>query len=491
MLRKTIFFLIVSILTYGTAFCKTSKNLPKGEVAIDALENDIRYIIKNTRLKMKDLAIEVYSLWKDEYILAINKDKMLTPASNLKIITSSAALFYLKPEYSFKTEISTDGKLKGEHLYGNLYIKGYGDPSLTREEIWKIVQTLKGKGIKFIHGDIVGDDTYFDSQVFPARWGGKKRAMKYGGEISALSANFNTIIVNFESGDKVGAKPRIWLEPETSFVSLVNKSVTRKRSKRYTLNISGINNGKIVAKGGVPFRLKHKTSLRKVTDAPLFTVTLFYDLMKKMGIEVLGSPRKGLAHCENKLILKHSSKPLSYILAGMNKFSNNFTAEQILKTLGAEVKGAPGTFEKGIEVLNNFIESIGGDSAKIRVFDGSGLSKDDLISADNIVKVLKYMHNSPIYAPEFISSLPVAGIDGTTEKRLMFGLTKRKIRAKTGTINNVSSLSGFLYSKDGEPMAFSMIMNGFRVSEESVQLIQDKICYILSNFSRFDNSPNQ
>jgi len=467
---------------------KPGTSASNGKKALVELGRDINYILKNTRLKRSRIGIEVYSLWKQEDLFTINKHKLLTPASNMKVITSAAALHYLKPGYVFKTEMSTDGDVRDGHVYGNLYIKGYGDPSLTREEIWKMVQVLKGKGIRFIHGDVVGDDSYFDDKVLQNSWGGKKRSMKYVGEISSLSANFNTIIVHYEPGYKIGQKAHVWLEPETSFVKLKNKSLTRSRRKRFTLNVSGINKGYITAVGSVPSNYPHKTSLRRVKNVSMFATTLFYDFLSRVGFEILGKPRLGIASCENKMLHTHVSKDISEIISGMNKHSNNFTAEQILKTMGANIKGVPGTFENGISVLHDFVEVIGGNTGELQTSDGSGLSKMDLLSPNIIVRTLEYMHDSPICAPEFISSLPIAGVDGTLKTRLMYDLTKRKVRAKTGTISSVSSLSGFLYTRDAEPLAFSMIMNGFRVSGESVHLIQDKICYILSNFSRFDGS---
>jgi len=489
-LSGSVFFAIFFILLNFShpAFGNPYRFLPDGKNAVKELKHDINAILKNTLLKKNKMGIEVYSLWKKEDIFELNKNKMFTPASNLKIITAASALFFLKPEYVFKTEISTNGKFSNGHIYGNLYIKGYGDPFLTREEVWKIAQALKGKGVRFIHGDIIGDSSYFDKKVLPDSWGNKKRAMKYGGEISALSANFNTIIVNYEPGEKANTRPHIWLEPETSFVTLNNKALTRSRRKRFTLNISGIRKKRVVASGSIPLRFPSRSSLRKVSNAPLFATTLLYDLLSRGGVDILGKPRTGIASCENKIVYTHSSRKLSSIIMGMNKFSNNFIAEQILKALGAKIKGNPGTFENGVLVLRDFIDKIGGDVKKIRAFDGSGLSRKNLISPNNIVRTLEFMHNTPTYSPEFMSSLPIAGVDGTIKKRLMFNLTRRNVRAKTGTINHVSALSGYLSTRDGEPLAFSMLMNGFRVSEESVQLIQDKICYILANFSRFDRA---
>jgi len=489
-MRPILFFVLFFLFSSFPAFSagNPAKSTPDGEKALLELRRDIKYILKNTRLKKNRMGIEVYSLWKQEDLFKINKNKLFTPASNMKVITSAAALYYLKPGYVFKTEVSTDGDVMDGHVYGNLYIKGYGDPSLTREEIWKMVQVLKGKGIRFIHGDVIGDDSYFDDKVLQDSWGGKKRSMKYVGEISALSANFNTIIVHYEPGYKIGRRAHVWLEPETSFVKLRNKSLTRSRRKRFTLNVSGINKGYITAVGSVPSNYPHKTSLRKIKNASVFATTLFYDFLSRGGIEILGKPSLGIASCENKMLHTHVSKDISEIITGMNKYSNNFTAEQILKTMGANIKGVPGTFKNGIEVLHDFVEVIGGNASELKVFDGSGLSKMDLISPNTIVRTLEYMHNSPVCAPEFIVSLPIAGVDGTLKTRLVYDLTKRRVRAKTGTINSVSSLSGFLYTRDKEPLVFSMLMNGFRVSGESVHLIQDKICYILSNFSRFDGS---
>lgn len=404
---------------------------------------------------------------------------MFAPASNQKLITTAAALKYLGPDYRYPTRLFAAGKIEGDTLYGDLYIKGYGDPKLVSEQMWLLVNELKNVPIHKIVGNVIADDSFFDSLLRVKTWKQASGSEAYNAPLGALSFNFNTVTVYVSPGNHTGDKPRVVVEPDAEYLKIKNKSRTLSAKKRGRLILNRSDRGdfdEISITGGISKIRPRAKYYVNITDPTSYTLSVLKEYLTRAGIQVVGDTfQRGTVPRGAKLLVNHKSEPLSLALRGLNKFSNNFVAEQILKTLGAEKMGPPGTTENGLKIINQYMQSLGFHEGQYRVVDGSGLSRQNRLTPSQIVKVLEHVHDDLSIYPEFISALGVMGVDGNVRKRMNGVEESQKARVKTGTLNSVSALSGYFQSRDGERFAFSILMNDLKCHNGQALSIQDKI----------------
>ncbi|MBI5183778.1 MAG: D-alanyl-D-alanine carboxypeptidase/D-alanyl-D-alanine-endopeptidase [Nitrospinae bacterium] len=464
-----------------------------GEANLDKGVKDFRekmnLILSDKCLSNGKTSIKIISLYHGDILYEYNSNDLLIPASNVKLVTTAAALLNLHPNYRFKTTLSTDGSINDNVLKGNLYIKGFGDPMLVSEELWMMVKDLHNLGIRSITGDIIADDTFFDSERVGNGWGRNIGSQAYCARIGALSFNFNTITVYVEPGKEEGKSPIVVLDPLTRFISVDNKAITISQKKKNRLivdRVEGDKMDKIIISGKIAKGKERNRFYLNISNPPLYTASGFRDLLSREGIEVKGEIIIGRQPSGVKELVVHYSKSLSSIIQGLNKLSNNFIAEQILKTMGAEIKGEHGTEENGLKIVYDFMEKVGIDNGTYTIVDGSGLSEKNRLSADQFLKVLIYMYNDFTLQPEYLSSLSVMGVDGSLNGRLNNTHAERKIRSKTGTLNGVNALSGYAKTRDDEIIAFSILMNYKGCDHGKIKAIQNKIALLMVDFSRGD-----
>ncbi|MEO0226842.1 MAG: D-alanyl-D-alanine carboxypeptidase/D-alanyl-D-alanine-endopeptidase [candidate division WOR-3 bacterium] len=406
----------------------------------------------------------------DSIIYSLNAEKVLTPASNVKLITTAASLYYLTPDFCFKTRLALRGSLKEERLLGDILLIGGGDPLFSLNDLERFVRRVKNLGIKEITGNIIVVDNYFTSERLPMGWSWHYLDARYAPEISALSLNQNCVKVRIK-----GTMPEEYAEvkmiPETDYVQLINRMRTSNDSdsiiiyRKPEANIIYVD-GKI-----------KKGSARDidvaVKDPSFFTGVVFRERLLGEGINFTGRVvREELIISEDpSIILLDSliSTSLKEMIKEINTESRNLYAEILLKTLGVE-RYKKGSFNEGIKALKDFLWVCGADTSRIFLTDGSGLSRYNLIAPYDLVMVLKFMYHNPLFLI-FYNSLATPG-KGTLGSR--FNGLKDTLRAKTGTINTVSALSGYL-RVDGIDYAFSMIFNNFTCSTKRISKIQDEI----------------
>ncbi len=427
-------------------------------------------VLQSPVLKPATIGIEIVETKDKKVLYSNNAEKLFVPASGAKIIISLAALSLLKPEYRFKTEIFFDSK--------NLYIKGYGDPSLQTQDLQEIADKIIEKGIKRIE-NIICDDSYFDQQEIGEGWVEEPEAFGFNARISALSLNNNCVRIFIKPAEKPGKEVKFILYPRSNFVGAINDAVTGyKDSLRVERKIIGGRNY-LVLRGEISKESSGKTFVRHIENPALHTATALKKVLETRGIKVKGKISKRELPDSLKPIYTHYSEPLVHLIYEMNKESVNFYADQILKTLGAELSEPPGSFEKGRLKLREFLEGIGLGENEFRIYDGSGLSRYDLISPNGIVKVLLYGLSDFEIRPDLLSSFPTAGIDGTLKRRLRGSSSTRKVRAKTGTMLGISSLSGYTLTEKGNLIVFSIMMNNYTTSASLIRKIQDDIVELI------------
>jgi len=414
---------------------------------------------------------------------AYQPDLPLMPASNNKLLTTAVSLIKLGPDYRFKTGVYVLNPLVDGVVQGNIYMKGFGDPFLVNEEMWMLTHELALRGLKRVTGDIIADDSFFDQIRNPEGWNEDRPPYWYNAEISALSFNFNTVAVHIQPDISPGRKAVVRLDPELPCLELVNEAMTAGKGQKNWTSVQRIyseGENLIKVNGQISMDSPIKRVYRAIKDPTIYTAMAFGSFLKQEGISFQGKIIKGSTPEDTIPFYIHESKPLSRIIADLNKISNNFIAEQMLKTLGAEMEDPPGTHEKGIKIIKETLTQKGISLDGLELYDGSGLSPLNRISARIFCDVLFYMANSEGCSPEYVSSLPISGLDGTLKDRPLNGQIKGTIRAKTGRIRGVSALSGYLWTIKGEPFIFSILMNGKQSQIEDFMNSQDRILSILS-----------
>ena len=449
----------------------------KPESAESVFVKSVETILGNSCLRKQNFGIKIHSLQRNKTLYSVNSNRLFAPASNVKLLTTAMALKRLRPEYRFKTGLYATTPVGGETLRGDIFIKGFGDPNLVSEQMWLLVKELKNIPLRKVHGDIIADASFFDNNLRVKTW--KKGGVEaYNAPLGALSFNFNTVTVHINPGEKPGDRPVVVVDPNIEFIRVDNRARTVSKSKRSRLIVNRIDRGshnEITISGVVSVNHARETYYLNITRPAYYAASVFKEYLRQEGVEVTGKVRVGFVPEGAYEILSHSSMPLSLILRGLNKFSNNFVAEQILKTIGADIYGPPGTTLNGLRAMDEYMQSLKYKPEGFSILDGSGLSRQNRLSPDQIVSVFQDMYADLGVYPEFISALGVMGRDGNVLKRMNGHNSAERARVKTGTLNSVSALSGYFQSADGERFAFSILMNDLKCSNGQAKRLQDRI----------------
>lgn len=448
------------------------------ERGIPIFQKKVKKVLSSSCLRKDNYGIKIYSLDRGESLFELRAKKLFIPASNLKILTTAVALQALGPNYRFPTRLYTDGTLEDGVLDGDLYIKGYGDPKFVTEQMWLLVNELKNLPVSKITGNIIGDDSFFDDRKRVKTWIKNPGAQAYEAPLGALSFNFNTVKAYVSPGPKAGSRPEIVIEPDTEYITLDNQAKTLKPGKRNRLIVNRLDrNGfdEITVSGGIRLDQPRAQYFLNITDPTQYTLSTLKKYLQHAGIQFRGQTEHGRVPETATELLAHESEPLTLALQGLNKFSNNFVAEQILKTIGAEKYGPPGTTLKGLKAFEEYLMALGYRQDQYKVLDGSGLSRQNRLSPQMIIDILRHMKNDLGVYPEFVSALGVMGVDGNVKNRMRGVKISERARVKTGTLNFVSALSGYFQSRDGETFAFSILMNSLKCSNGRIKKLQDQI----------------
>lgn len=407
-----------------------------------------------------------------------NGDIMLIPASNMKLIDTSAALDLIGPDYKMTTSLYVTSKPSSEGLLkGDVVLVGQGDSTFSMNDLQEMADKLKKAGIRNVDGNIVGDDSWFeDPATCPAvSWDDIHPC--------ALNVNENDLEVHAKPGKKAGAPAIIETIPGNAYFTIKNECVTGAAGSECTAKMDRqFGKDIITVSGSVPIGDKDAYCGYYCVDKPnLFVCSLFKELLQKDGIKVSGQPLRGIKPNNAVLIASHYSPNLAEIIHRLNKPSNNFMAECLLRTLGKEVAGN-GSYEAGKKVEYDWLAKIGADPKQVYISDASGLSRSNLISPYDLVVILTYMYKTKYY--DILSnSLPIAGVDSHLQFRMLNTPAVNNVKAKTGYIQRVCSLSGYVKTLAGENMAVSVIQNNHLCTLKEANDIQDMIFVAVSEIT--------
>ncbi|MEE2703582.1 MAG: D-alanyl-D-alanine carboxypeptidase/D-alanyl-D-alanine-endopeptidase [Myxococcota bacterium] len=447
-------------------------------------------LLADPALRGASVGVVVEDLETGERRFAHAPDRALVPASNQKLLVAAAALTKFGPAYRFETPVFVEGPIDGKGvLDGVLWLEGRGDPSLVSESLWKLAEEIRLKGITRIRGGIGVDAGYFDRIRLHPDWG-RISSRAYHAPTSAFAANYSSFRVEVAAGPAPGAPARVRIAPETRHLQLDSSAVTSRGSgapaKPLRIDLEPLADGRgerVRVRGTVPPGGAARSFWRSVRLPEFYAASLLRTQLEAHGIQVDGPIQLGAVPSSARELLVWKSDPLSLILQRQNKWSNNFIAEQLTKALGAEAAGPPGNWEKGKRALDAYLVSIGVPSRAGYVADGSGLSPHNQISPAVLVRVLREALGRFDSGPEFLSSLPLGGLDGTLRDR-MSAEKLTPVRAKTGRLRRVTSLSGLVSTELGERWLFAVLVNGSRGSDIAVQRAVDRFVAELATTGR-------
>jgi D-alanyl-D-alanine carboxypeptidase len=524
-----------------------------------SLHAEIDALLNVEWLRYGYCGVVVRDLQTGETLYKRDSERMLIPASNMKLLVTAAALHRLGPEYRFRTRVWMRGTLTPDGvLHGDLILQGLGDATLEMRGLETLAQQVRQAGVQRVQGYLLYDDSWLDAERYGFGWSSDDEPYGYQAQMSALCAERNAIRLYAKPATQVGEPAQLRLEPDTDYVELVNRTRTVERGAANT----GIRatrtraRNQIIVDGTLPLGSEEVFVGRYSVENPSrYATHLFRQALQAAGVVVergiapaltpspspTGWERGVGAHGsapyrssspalrergiipiaetystktqaiedpllkvppasrgnrtdarfpsrsggnlkeggipEMTLLAEHLSPPMREVVALINKPSDNLITEITLKTLGKEVRGE-GTTAAGVQVLREFLQSAGLEMGAVHVVDGSGLSRINGVSPENFVRLLEHMHRSP-HAEAFRESLPVYGVDGTLRNRLRGTPVQGNGYAKTGSLNRVSSLSGYLRTKSGRWLAFSIIMNAYNASGADARALQDRLVQIL------------
>lgn len=441
--------------------------------------------------------VDIRSLDTDERLFELNAGKLMMPASNMKIVTLAAAAETLGWDFRFTTTLEACAPVENGVLLGDLFVRGNGDPTINSRQgrgeavLGEWAEALRAAGIREIRGRIVGDDQAFDEEGIGPGWSWDYLDAGYAAPSGALQFNENTAPLTVAPSAAAGEPAIVRLPPGTG-LTLVTHAVTGSAGTEETIRISRRIDGAIIeVSGSIPAGSKGIRRNIAVANPTLFFAQSVKDVLAARGIPASGEAADlddiaaefiGLAG-DRHVIATTTSPPLREIATVLMKVSQNLYAETFLKAVGAARNGL-GTAQGGRAVVRQTLSSWGIPGDSYVNADGSGLSRYNYLAPNMVTAVLEHIYRDGRHRDPFIATLPIAGKDGTISTRMRGSRAEGNAAAKTGSIANVRSLSGFVRTRDGEMLVFSIIANDFVAPPGTVTWMTDLAVEILANFTR-------
>jgi D-alanyl-D-alanine carboxypeptidase/D-alanyl-D-alanine-endopeptidase (penicillin-binding protein 4) len=485
-MTRFLFALMFALLLFGCASrpTKVPSTPPTfasllSESPYPAIKTAIDTLVSDTLFPPSNVGIKVVSLRSGETLYALNADMLFNPASNEKLFTAAAALSVLGEDHSLSTVFTIDSAA------GIIGVKAHGDPILSTEDADSIAGLLARLLPPRESWELVCDVSYFDDLHRGSGWTWDSEPAAYAAYITPFILNRNTIQVSVQPGAAAGDTVIVEIDPFTNYISIENHGVTVRDTVIDRLRISRKwreRSNVLTVTGETIDTLRGRKVSLSVWDPDKYAATVLAERLNRVGVPV-GPVTVDTTELSGTEILRFSHR-LDSAVTFMTKVSDNLTAEALLKILSAERFGPPGSAEGGIHVLHQFLSENGVDTTRIVLADGSGVSRYNLTSASAIVELLHAMHRSERHFPSFYRSLPVAGVDGTLWYRMKGTMAEGNLRAKTGTLSGVSALSGYVTTRDGELLSFSILMQNYQTSSRRYRKVQDGIGRVLAESSR-------
>jgi D-alanyl-D-alanine carboxypeptidase/D-alanyl-D-alanine-endopeptidase (penicillin-binding protein 4) len=488
--------------------------VPKAAQPRRTLAQRIESILRRPEAWRGHWGIEVVRLSDGKVLYTRNAEQLFLPASNLKLFTTAAAIEKLGPDFRFRTTVEVEVPPDAAGRVGDLFLVGRGDPNLGHrvlpdrprppnpEPAAAVLQKLTGqvaaRGIREIAGNLIADDTHFLREPVSRGWEEDDLQWGYAAPVTALAFNDNALLIRFAPGTAVGEKARVEIEPFADYYRLNNRLETAPPGTRSRIYVERkMGSKQLDVWGEIALDADPDEDSLSLDDPPRWAAELFRRALEARGIQVRGQvevrqvTRAEAATLPNSfpraiarvVLAEHVSGPLAEDIQTINKLSHNLHVEMLLRTLGVEAK-KHGSTTAGLQVLDEFAREAGIEKHEASFADGSGLSRHSLVAPRATIKLLRYMAKSPRFET-FLASLPVAGTDGTLDERFIGTAVRGRLRAKTGTMEHVSALSGYLDLASGERLAFSIMGNKHPMKAwEGAAMVDRIVLAIYQQFAR-------
>jgi len=450
--------------------------------APSGLKGDLDAILKDKRLDGATVDLIVRDAKSGKVLYEHGADQAVTPASNNKIQTSTAAFGLLGAGYRFRTSVYSKG--------GNLYLKGTGDPTMRAAQYDRLAKAIAAKGVKRVKGDLVADDTWFDARRTAPDWDPTDLPYSYAAPISALTispdkefdaGSANVRVTPGDPGEPVHAA----LTPTTGTMKIDDRATTGKAGSASTLDVTRKNGSDtITVSGSYPADGAAVDNLVSAQDPTLYAADVFRRALKRHGVAVAGGTERGRTPARAERVTTHRSIPLSKLAVPFLKLSNNMIAETLVKTIGKR-KAGQGSWAAGLPLVKRYLARLGEDTAQVTMTDGSGLSNTNRTTARQISTVLRAVRSKDWF-PAWYRALPIAGkskplVGGTLASRMANTPAAGNVHAKTGTLTGATALSGYVTGPKGRKLIFSSVFNGYQ--GDAPKDIEDTIAVRLASGS--------
>jgi D-alanyl-D-alanine carboxypeptidase/D-alanyl-D-alanine-endopeptidase (penicillin-binding protein 4) len=465
-------------------------------------------VLGSEAVRRGEWGVEVMDAATGDVLYERDADKYFVPASNMKLLTTALALDKLGVEYRFQTTVETNGKLGTDGvLAGDLILVGRGDPNLsnrkfpfeTKEEfdglpdrvISELADGVVARGVKEISGDIVGDDSYFPRERYPDGWEIGDMVWEYGAAISAIVVNDNTVTLTLTPGERAGAPVTDSVEPATTEFAVKNVVVTSKAGEKADLRLTREpGSDSVVVTGTMPARATPRKLLLAIQEPAQHAASMLAKLLAERGVKCHGKVRAmhepdgpGVVRT---VLAEHMSLRLGDTVKLVNKISQNLHTEVLLRT-AARQQGEWATPEDLMKFPEEFYVRAGIPLGDVVQVDGSGLSRQDMVTPRAFVALLQFAQRQAWF-PAYYASLPVAGADGTLNERMKAGVLTGRIHAKTGSVTHVRALSGYAETSGGRRLIFSFLANNQSGTNHETHDALDGLC--LAMVQEFDVVPS-
>ncbi|MCU0974919.1 MAG: D-alanyl-D-alanine carboxypeptidase/D-alanyl-D-alanine-endopeptidase [Steroidobacteraceae bacterium] len=445
-------FLVLGLLLSCTALPAQARELPESS----------RAVLKQQLVPDQAVTVVVRNATTGESLVEMNPDTPRNPASVMKLLPTYAALEILGPAYTWRTRAYADGPVVGGVLKGNLYLRGGGDPLLTIERWWRFVTDLRQTGLRAIEGDIVIDDGLFAETVErPGDFDGRPWRT-YNVLPHALLVNLHSAEFTVRPGDD-RQSIAVAVSPFPGNLKVENRARVvdgrcTGRNRTFSLSTPADDPNKVVVTGNLSRDCPPQTERRVIMRPADYAYGTFRRLWEDQGGSVAGGMRRGPTPPQSRELLSQESLTLAEIVRVVNKFSSNVMARTLVLTLAAEKMGTPATTGAGEVAIADWLHGRGLDFPELVIANGSGLARDARISGDSMARMLVDAWKSR-YAPEFLASMALGGLDGTLRRRFANLDDGGRVRMKTGTLNGVSSLAGYVSGRSGRTYVVVIMVN--------------------------------
>jgi len=423
------------------------------------------------------LSVYVTDAQSGESVLEWRIDESRNPASTIKLLTTLVALDVLGPTYRWRTDVYVNGDLADGRLDGDLALKGYGDPFLVTERVWQLLRNVRQAGVRDIGGDLLIDDSWFDVGEYDPAAFDHQPLRAYNVAPNALLMNLKVIRYWFEP-DNARGTVNVRLEPPLDNLRVDNRlGLATGRCRGFQRGITITSNeaaDKVTFSGRFPNGCDRYAMDRTALSHNAFVYGLFENLWRESGGSIAGGWRNAVISDDAEPLLSFRSLPLADVIARINKHSNNVMARQLLYTLGAEVNGPPGTEDSGKAVIAEWLANNGLASTDIAIANGAGLSRLTRTTARDMTAMLQFAWRQP-YMPEYLASLSLSGLDGTLRRRFADTPLIGKAHLKTGSLDHVTAIAGYLQSRSGRRFTVVALQNFADIHRGPGEEVQEAI----------------